>query len=105
METVDRDWLEKRLTGKRGELARIAEALRIKPDQVSKIISGDRRIQPEEIPKLLKFFGEDMLVLTPEEQRLLDLYRNAAAARREAAEALLAAPSPKTATDQSPEFS
>lgn len=96
MEVVDRHWLQARLTGKRGELARIAEALGIKAPEVSKILSGVRRIQPEEIPKLLRHFGEDSVVITPEERRLLELYRDATEARREAAEAVLSAP-PKSA--------
>lgn len=96
MENVDLQWLKARMTGQRGEKARLAEALGIKPDQVAKILTGVRRIQTDEIPKLRAFFNEAVLTISAEEQRLLEMYRTASAARREAAEALLAAPPSKS---------
>ena len=92
MEIVDTKWLTARMSGKRGEKARLAEALGIGPDQVAKILNGVRRIQPEEVPKLLAFYGEDRPTLTDEEARLLRLFREASESRQEAAVALLSAP-------------
>lgn len=56
MEVIDRDWIEKRLTGRRGERAALARFLNVKPDIVTKILSGERRVQPEEMPRVLEFF-------------------------------------------------
>ena len=96
MEIVDIRWLKARLTGARGEKARLAEAIGIKPDQVAKILHGVRRIQPDEVPKIMAFFDEVSFSVSAEEQRILQLYRQAPEARREAAEALLMAPPPKS---------
>ncbi|WP_423212270.1 hypothetical protein [Paracoccus yeei] len=57
MEIIDAEWIEKRLTGKRGELAALARALGVKSDVISKIRRGERRVQPEEIPAVLAFFN------------------------------------------------
>jgi hypothetical protein len=80
------------MSGKRGEKARLAEALGIGPDQVAKILTGVRRVQPEEVPKLMAFYGEARPTLTEEEARLLRLFREAPESRQEAAVALLSAP-------------
>lgn len=56
MEVIDRDWIEKRLTGRRGERAELARFMNVKPDIVTKILSGERRVQPEEMPRVLEFF-------------------------------------------------
>lgn len=92
MEIIDTKWLLARMSGKRGEKARLAEALGIGPDQVAKILTGVRRIQPDEIPRIMAFFHEDGFAVTSEERRMLQLYREAPEARREAAEVLLSAP-------------
>jgi transcriptional regulator with XRE-family HTH domain len=95
METVDTKWLISRMSGKRGEKARLAEALGIGPDQVAKILNGVRRVQPDEIPKLLAFFNEARQSLSEDEIRLLRLFREAPESRQEAAVALLSAPPSK----------
>ena len=94
METVDTKWLMARMSGKRGEKARLAEALGIGADQVAKILNGVRRVQPDEIPKLLAFFNEEGPSLSEDEIRLLRLFREAPESRQEAAVALLSAPRP-----------
>lgn len=92
METIDLRWISSRLTGARGEKARLAEALGVSPDQVAKMLAGVRRVQTGEIPKLLAFFGEDRLLVTPAERRLVEHYRLAPEGRREAVEVLLSVP-------------
>ena len=92
---VDAEWLKARMSGKRGEKARLAEALCIGPDQVAKILNGVRRVQPEEVPRLLAFFNEERQFLSEDEIRLLRLFREATESRQEAAVALLSAPPSK----------
>lgn len=58
MEIVDGEWIKRRLTGKRGEKAALARALGIKPDMVTKILTGERQVQPSELGLLLEFFNE-----------------------------------------------
>lgn len=53
---IDGSWISSQLTGRRGEKADLARSLGVRPDIVSKIISGERSVQPEELPKLLAFF-------------------------------------------------
>lgn len=58
MEVIDRNWIARRLTGRRGERAELARFMNVKPDIVTKILSGDRRVQPEEIPRVVAFFED-----------------------------------------------
>lgn len=60
METIDGKWIDRHLTGKRGEKARLARAIGISGDQLSKILSGVRAVQPSETPKVLAFFGYEV---------------------------------------------
>lgn len=60
MDVIDADWIKARLTGKRGEQARLADVLGINADKMSRIMRGKRRVQPEEIPRVLDFFGETL---------------------------------------------
>lgn len=69
-EVIDGKWIERRLTGARGEKTRLAEALGIKRDQVSKIIAGERGIQPVELPRLLNFFGLAIVPVATSEEAL-----------------------------------
>ncbi|MEL7282133.1 MAG: helix-turn-helix transcriptional regulator [Pseudomonadota bacterium] len=57
MDVIDRQWLLARLTGRRGEQTELAQAMGIDTDKMSKVIAGKRRIQPEEIPRVMAFFG------------------------------------------------
>jgi hypothetical protein len=56
MEQIDKDWIEARLTGQRGEKARLAEAIGIDADKMSRILAGERRVQAHEIPAIVAFF-------------------------------------------------
>lgn len=58
MDVIDRDWLQARMRGQRGMQARLARALGITRDQMSKVMTGVRRVQPEEIPTVLAFFAD-----------------------------------------------
>jgi DNA-binding transcriptional regulator YdaS (Cro superfamily) len=66
METITAEWLRIRLEGDRGKKAELAEALGIGADKVSKMISGARKPQAEEIPKILAFFGATSTTVDPE---------------------------------------
>lgn len=90
LDEIDSNWIKSRLKGERGEIARIAEALGVKPDQASKIVSGVRRLQANEIPLIARFFGEEAVVITPEEKKILQLYHAAPADRVAAVDVLLA---------------
>ncbi|MBM2293809.1 helix-turn-helix transcriptional regulator [Sulfitobacter pseudonitzschiae] len=59
MDVINATWIKARLTGERGEQARLAEAMGIDNDKMSRILKGKRRVQPEEIPKVLKYFNVD----------------------------------------------
>lgn len=56
MDAIDAKWIRARLTGRRGELARLAEALDLDASEISRILKGERKVQAEEIPRLLAFF-------------------------------------------------
>lgn len=56
MEVIDGKWIAARLGTGRGSRAALADAMGVKSDVVSKILSGVRRVQPEEIPRVLAFF-------------------------------------------------
>ncbi|WP_146111668.1 helix-turn-helix domain-containing protein [Defluviimonas denitrificans] len=64
MEIVDGNWISARLTGARGEKKRLADHIGIRPDQLTKIITGERQVQPAEHPRILEFFGEGAIVPT-----------------------------------------
>lgn len=57
METIDGKWIARHLSRKRGEKARLARAMHISNDQMSKILKGLRAVQPDEVPRVLDFFG------------------------------------------------
>lgn len=59
MDVIDGKWIAARLTGRRGEKAELARHMRVGPDIVAKILSGERRVQPEEAPRVVSFFGND----------------------------------------------
>ncbi|MFG6080959.1 hypothetical protein ACEUZ9_001574 [Paracoccus litorisediminis] len=73
MELIDADWIKHRLTGKRGELTELARAVGVKPDVISKILKGERRVQPGEMALIVAFFRPPSKAAPdPLEQRLLD---------------------------------
>tara|TARA_R110000868_G_scaffold369682_3_gene633090 strand:+ start:18362 stop:18691 length:330 start_codon:yes stop_codon:yes gene_type:complete len=71
MEEIDGAWIRKRLTGARGEQARLAEHLGISTDKLSKTLRGNRNVQAEEVPLLLDFFNERIVSDTSGEALLL----------------------------------
>jgi DNA-binding transcriptional regulator YdaS (Cro superfamily) len=74
MEIVDGKWISARLTGRHGEKKELADFVGIKPDRLAKIISGERRVQAAEHPKILAFFGETGLV-SEDLRELVDVAR------------------------------
>lgn len=73
MEMIDAAWIEARLTGKRGELAALARAIGVDATQISKIRSGERRVQPEEMAKIKAFFDGAQPAPDPRMQRIATL--------------------------------
>lgn len=58
MDVIDQKWILARLTNERGEKARLAQHIGLRPDQVSKVIKGERALKPHEIPKVMSFFDK-----------------------------------------------
>ncbi len=58
MEVIDGKWIAARLSGRRGEKADLARHMGVGPDIVAKILSGDRKVQPEEAPRAVAFFDQ-----------------------------------------------
>lgn len=56
MEVIDGAWIRARLTGVRGEKARLAACMGIRAEQLSKVLADKRDVQPEEVPSVLAFF-------------------------------------------------
>lgn len=75
MEQIDKDWIAARLTHKRGEKTRLAAALGVPKEVISRILSGDRKVQASEIPALTKFFQPDTPKIT---SAVLDLAQDIA---------------------------
>ena len=84
---IDGDWIKARLTGRRGEKARLSEALGVRDADVSKILNGTRKVQASEIPALLAFFGEP--AINDEDAEFLALLHQASPERRAEAKAFL----------------
>ncbi len=56
MEQVNADYIRKHLTGRRGEMADLARAMGIDDSKLSKIMSGNRKVQASEVPAVVGFF-------------------------------------------------
>ena len=70
METIDRHWIKARLEPLgRGSQARLAAHMGIKPDQLSKIMRGDRDVQQDEMPRVLSFFNARIVTDESESDR------------------------------------
>lgn len=82
MESVDREWIMSRLTGRRGEQVDLARALGISTDKLNKILSGARRVQAAEVAAVLKFFGEGQpeTLPAPQPSALVPVYNVQASA-------------------------
>jgi transcriptional regulator with XRE-family HTH domain len=76
MDKIDRDWIRKRLQEMpRGSQKRLAEHLGIPDNMMSKIMSGVRSLQQDEIPKVLSFFNARIVIdrdPSPDQQYLLE---------------------------------
>lgn len=59
MDVIDANWIKDRLSGEHGEQARLAEAMGIDSDKLSKILRGQRRVQAKEIPGAISFFEKE----------------------------------------------
>lgn len=66
-----RDELIRRLDSRRDTGAGLARLLRIAPARISEIKKGTRRIQPDEMPVLAKFFGMGEVALPEEESNIV----------------------------------
>lgn len=66
MQVITPEWLKERLGNDRGKRAQLAKALGISPDKVSKMLSGSRKPQAEEIPIIHAFFGASHPEVDPE---------------------------------------
>jgi hypothetical protein len=60
MTVIDGKWIEARLTGTRGEKARLARAMGITQAKLSHTLAGERAVQPEEVLPVLRFFNESL---------------------------------------------
>ena len=90
MDVVDADWIKRRLTGERGQQARLAEAMGIDNDKMSKILRGLRKVQADEVPKVIRFFnGETLGDLTQDEKELLSAWRRLSDEHRQSVQTLL----------------
>ena len=52
--------------GTGGEQARLAEHIGVTPDKISKILTGTRRVQASEVPRIIDFFERDSPPKWPE---------------------------------------
>lgn len=78
MEKIDRHWIKARLANmERGSQARLAEHLGISPNKMSKVMSGTRDIQQDEIPKVLSFFNARIVTDDQLDRSLEELLRGA----------------------------
>lgn len=58
MDVIDGRWIGARLTKRRGEKKKLADAMGIDLPKLSKVLSGERDVQPHELPRVLAYFGE-----------------------------------------------
>ncbi len=61
MDVIDGNWIAQNLAGNRGEKADLSRAMGIRPEQLSKILKGERSVRPREIPAVLEFFSKDTI--------------------------------------------
>lgn len=85
MTFINSQWLRDNLPRKRGTKSDLARAMGVRPEIVTRILSGERAIQADEIPAICEFFGLEVSApaqslpaqlierqLTPAMLRLLD---------------------------------
>ncbi len=75
MDEINRKWIRERLTGERGEQARMSSVTGISTDKLAKILNGTRRVQADEAPKLFKYFQTRGVQFEEDRRRsLLDIW-------------------------------
>lgn len=57
MQVIDGTWLRSRLSGDHGEQKRLAAAVGITADKITKILKGERTIRAHEIPRFVAYFS------------------------------------------------
>lgn len=58
MDVIDGSWIRARLPKSHGSQKKLATAIGLQPDQLTKILNGTRQVKAHEIPLILKYFGE-----------------------------------------------
>lgn len=66
------EWIRARLTGKHGEKVKLAVAIGIDTQKLSKVLAGERRLTVVEAERAKAYFGD---APSPEEQALIDALR------------------------------
>jgi phage repressor protein C with HTH and peptisase S24 domain len=56
MDVIDGEWVLRRMHDVRGERAKLAEYVGISRDKLSKVLKGERQIQPTEAPLFVAYF-------------------------------------------------
>jgi len=83
------EWIKKGLAKSGKSQAGLARALRLDPAQVSRLLSGQRRLKADEIAIVANYLGETpMTVLSAEELELVESYRVADASLKRAIQAI-----------------
>lgn len=59
MYKIDAEWISERMPRRRGAKSALAAAMGVRPEIVTRILNGSRKVQPDEIPAILDFFGVD----------------------------------------------
>jgi hypothetical protein len=58
MDVIDADWIKRQLAGQpHGSKSRLADAIGLRPDQMSKVMGGQRKLTPAEVARVLDYFG------------------------------------------------
>lgn len=85
MKEINSKWLREKLGNDRGLKAELARATGIEPDKISKILSGTRKVQASEAPKIYAFFEppQKKKKLTADQREMLDLLSRATDQERE----------------------
>lgn len=83
MKEINAEWLRRKLGDDRGLKAELARETGIDPDKISKILSGTRKVQASEAPKIYRHFNPieqpetAIEPLSPDQIEMLDLLSRA----------------------------
>ncbi len=53
---IDKDWIKAKIADRRGIQTKLAHHVGISPNQMTKVMTGERRIQGDEVLKIIDFF-------------------------------------------------